>query len=130
MGFDPCRVSVVLDRGFGDRLAPLAQTGPVWIIDSPENQAAAQVCWSKNPIASHLVGVTVFKSFDLTSPQDALVANLDTIELHHGEYSAPIRYNILEVIGTPRTSTIDVALTEYGFDQFEDNPDGFRATRS
>jgi hypothetical protein len=124
------RVAVVLDRYFGDRLLALTQDGPVWIIDSPDNQTAAQGCWNRNPVASHLEGITLFKSFDSTSPEDALIANLDTIDLHHGEYSAPVPYSVLQIIGTPKTARIEASLLEYGFDHLEDTPDGFRAIRS
>ena len=124
----PYRIAIVLDRQFGDRLVTL--DGPVWIIDSLENQAAARICWDRNPTASHLDGITVFKSFDVTSPEDALIANLDIIELHHGEYSAPIPYSILEVVGALRNPKIETELAAYGFNRLEDTPDGFRAIRT
>ena len=126
----PYGVAVVLDRHFGDRLVTLAQNGPVWIIESPENQAAARICWNRNPTASHLEGITLFKSFDVMSPEDVLIANLDTIELHHGEYSATVPYSILEVVGASRSSKIEAELAEYGFNCLEDTPEGFRATRT
>lgn len=125
----PYRVSVVLDCGFGERLITLAQNGPVWIIDNPDNQAAAETCWNLNPIARYLNGVTVFKGFD-TSPEDTLIGNLGTIDLHHGEYSAPTPYSVLEVIGVLRTPRIEVELAEYGLDLLADTPDGFRASRT
>ncbi len=68
----PYRVSVVLDCGFGERLITLAQNGPVWIIDNPDNQAAAETCWNSNPVARYLNEVAVFKGFD-TSPEDTLI---------------------------------------------------------
>jgi hypothetical protein len=35
-------MAVVLDPEFGDRISALAQTGPVWIVDTPVVRAAAQ----------------------------------------------------------------------------------------
>ena len=125
----PYRVLVVLDRHYYDRLLTVVKDGPVWIIESPENRNAAQECWNWNPVASHLEGVTLFKSFDSTTAEEALIANLDTIDLHHGEYSAPTPYSVLEAIGTAKNSQIAAALLEYGFDLLEDTPDGFQATR-
>lgn len=35
------RVFVVVDREYGERLGELAQTGPVWIVDTPANRTNA-----------------------------------------------------------------------------------------
>ncbi len=123
------QVSIVLDPTFGARLVALARKGPVWIVDSPDNQAATKICWKADPSASHLNGITLLTSFDTISLEDTLIDNLSTIDLHHGEHSAPTPYSVLEVIGTRKTSKIESAFAEYGFDCFEDIADGFRATR-
>jgi hypothetical protein len=130
MASNPYSVSVVLDRCFGDRLITLAQDGPVWIIDSAQNREVVNICWNKNPVLDHLVGITLFKGLDTTSPEDLLIGNLGTIDLHHGEYSAPIPYSILEIIGASRTPAVEAELAEYGFDRLEDTSDGFRAVRT
>ena len=36
------RVFVVLDRDYGERLLELARSGPVWIVDTPQNRAVAR----------------------------------------------------------------------------------------
>jgi hypothetical protein len=43
---EPYRVFVVVDREYGERLAELAQTGPVWIVDTPANRSVAQQIWA------------------------------------------------------------------------------------
>ena len=126
----PYQVSIVLDRCYGDRLATLALNGPVWIIDTPDNKAAAQSCWKQNPAASHLEGITTFDWSGNAPPEEILIGYLDTIELHHGEYSAPAPYSILQVIGATRTPQVVAELAEYGFNHLEDTPEGFRATRA
>lgn len=124
----PYKVSVVLDKEYGERLFDLTETGPVWIVDTPRNREAAQAEWARDKSRTHLTGVTTFKSGDL-SAEDAFVGNLGTIDLHHGPYSADPPYTVLEVIGTPLTGRIKKELAEFGFDQFESLPDGFVAVR-
>jgi hypothetical protein len=56
----------------------------VWIVDTPKNRVVAQSIWSADASRSHLVGVTTFKARDDSSPEDALIHELETIDLHHG----------------------------------------------
>ncbi len=122
------RVAVVLAREYGERVCELARSGPVWIIDTPLNRAAAQKLRAERPDASHLEGVTTFKP-QADSAEDALVAELDTIDLHHGPYSADTPYTVLEVIGASPTERVKVELAEYGFNDFYLTEEGFRAVR-
>lgn len=88
----PYRVFVVLDRDYGQRLAELAETGPVWIVDTPANRSVAQEIWAARPNRSHLDGVTTFKAPKDASSEDILIDELDTIDLHHGTHSASPPY--------------------------------------
>ena len=126
---EPYRVFVVVDRDYGQCLAELAQTDPVWIVDTPANRTAAQQIWTADPNRSHLKGVTTFKFIEGSSPEDIIINELDTIDLHHGTYSANPPYTIIEVIGTGISDKVKDALAEFGFDQFELTPHGFRAIR-
>jgi hypothetical protein len=126
---EPCRVFVVVDRDFGQRLAELAQTGPVWIMDTTANHTVAQQFWTANPNCSHLEGVTTFQFQDASSPEDVLLNELDTIDLHHGVYSSNPPYTVIEVIGTSISDKVKNSLAHFGFHQFEPTPQGFRATR-
>jgi len=125
----PYRVFVVLDRDYGQRLDELAQNGPVWIVDTPANRAVAQQIWAAVPNRSHLEGVTTFKSPEGGSSEDILINELDTIDLHHGTYSANPPYTVVEVIGAGISDKVKESFAEFGFDQFEGTPQGFRATR-
>lgn len=126
---EPYRVFVVLDREYGQRLAELAETGPVWIVDTPENRTVAQQIGAAQPKRSHLECITTFKFPDGRSSEDILINELDTIDLHHGLYSANPPYTVIEVIGTGVSEKVRNSLAEFGFDQFEPMPHGFRAIR-
>jgi hypothetical protein len=90
------RVFVVLDRDYGERLLELARSGPVWIVDTPQNRAVAQNLWAANPNRNHLEGVTTFKAGDDCSSEETLINELDTIDLHHGSYSADPPHTVLK----------------------------------
>lgn len=117
----------MLDREFGDRLSELAQAGPVWIVDTPLNRAAVQKIWAVHPNRSHLGGVTGFKTGDDSSPEDSLIDELGTLDLHHGTYSADPPYTVLEVIGAEMIDRVKTALSKFGFTEFQATAEGFRA---
>jgi hypothetical protein len=126
---DAHRVFLVVDREYGERLSELARTGPVWIVDTPNNRVAAQRIWAIRATSTHLDGVTTFKTGDDCSCEDALINELDTIDLHHGTYSANPPYTVLEVIGAVMSERLTTELAEFGFDEFEATAEGFRAVR-
>ena len=72
--------------------------------------------------------MTTFKS-EAGSPENALLDEFDTIDLHHGPYSANQPYTVLEVIGTSLTEKVKAELGQYGFDEFCSTMTGFRAVR-
>ena len=124
------RVFVVLDRVYNGRIAELARVGPVWIVDTPPNRAAAESFWAANPDRSSLNGITTFKFEADSSPQEILINELDAIDLHHGMYSASPPYAAIEIIGTTLSETLWSRLAEFGFSEFEKTSEGFRAVRS
>ncbi len=125
----PYRVFVVVDRDYSEHLAELAQNGPVWIVDTPANRTAAQKVWAGDPSRNRLDGITTFKFPEDSSSEDILIDELDTIDLHHGTYSANPPYTIVEVIGTALSHKIKGKFAEFGVDQFEPTALGFRAVR-
>lgn len=126
---DAYRVFVVVDPEYGERLSELAQSGPVWIVDTQKNRAVAQKIWDDQPNRSHLDGVTTFKTGVDCLPEGTLINELDTIDLHHGTYSANPPYTVLEVIGAGMSERLRTELSQFGFDKFEATAEGFRATR-
>lgn len=126
----PYRVLVVVDREYGQRLTALTQEGPVWVVDTPANSAVAQQIWDAEPKRSHLQGITISKFPKMAHPQeDILVNEFDTIDLHHGPFSANPPYTELDVIGTAITPRVRTELGQFGFDDFQETPHGFRAVR-
>jgi hypothetical protein len=126
---EPYRVFVVVDRDYGQRLAGLAEEGPVWIVDTPANRSVAQQIWASHPNRSHLEGVTTFKVPEGASSEDMLTNELDTIDLHHGTQSANSPYTVLEVIGIAISEKLKAELGKFGFDNFQKTAQGFRAVR-
>jgi hypothetical protein len=122
-------VFVVVDKEFGTRISELLKRGPVWIVDTPTNRAAAQIIWTARSDQNLLDGVTVFKLFDCCSIEDTLVNELDIIDLHHGSHSADPPYTMLEIVGIQVTERIKSELSRFGFNKFEKTTTGFCAVR-
>jgi hypothetical protein len=126
----PPDVLVVLDPGFGERLRDVRQGQPVWITMSPANAPVVHALSATSKAQSHLTGITGFRYDQSIAPEDWLVSQLATIELHHGSYSAPKPFTVLRVVGAQLTVGIRDALCELGFSTFEQSKDGFVASRS
>src|SRR3954447_23549982 len=98
-------VCVVVDREFGKRLEALPRAVPVWIVDSPENTAAAARIREEysDPCDA---GITTFRAYPDTSPERLFLGMIATIDLHHGEFSQDPPYSAIEVIGCAPTAAI------------------------
>jgi hypothetical protein len=125
----PYKVFVVVDRQFGERLSDLEQGVPIWIVDTPTNKPVVERFWKERPDEDHLTGITTFKDAASLSAEDKLLSLLDTIELHHGVYSADPPYTVLEVFGSQLTDNAKNVLSEYGFDKFQITSTGFASSR-
>ena len=125
----PYKVNIVVDREFGEKLTALPLGVPVWIVDTPVNRSVVQRRWIERPQNGHLTGLTLFGGGDDGSPEELLLGELETIDLHHGAYSHVPPYSVLEVFGSPLSAAVEAALSKYGFDQFELTTSSFRATR-
>lgn len=84
----------------------------------------------ESPEPSHLKGITIFNSPEDASAERSLLGQLDTIDLHHGAYSADPPYSELEVIGVVLTEAIQTALEQTGFKEIHPTDSGFRAIQS
>jgi len=120
---------VVVDREYGEKLAALEPGIPVWIVDTPINKPVAQRLWKERPGADYRSGITTFTTTEQSSPEDILIGELDTIDLHHGLYSADPPYTVLKVNGTPPSDRIRAELSAYGLEEFHETADGFTASR-
>jgi hypothetical protein len=119
-----CRLLVVLDPEFGDRIRAVQPSQPAWVIHSERNTAVMRAAW-----AAGLKDVTLFTPSELQSEHE-FVSQLDMIDLHHGPYSTDTPYTLIEVIGARLTEDAEEALRQLGFDSFQSTTEGFAATRS
>jgi hypothetical protein len=97
--------------------------------DSPVNGAAAEKAWEEHPEPSHLRGITIFTCSESIPADRTLLGQLDTIDLHHGVYSADPPYSELQVVGVSLTAAIRSALEALGFTDFHNIEAGFLATQ-
>jgi hypothetical protein len=121
------KVILVLDRNYGAELSSVPD-GHIWLIESPSNLEAAASYWARHEsTVEH--GVTTFKAADSESGSEMCLNILNTIDLHHGEYSSDPPYSVLEVVGAPLNHSVKAAIETFGFSRFESTINGFRALR-
>lgn len=96
-------IFVVVDREFGTQISELSQRGPVWIVSTPINKVAAKEVWTQSPEIFSLEGVTIFDSSEDSTTENIFIKVLDSVDLHHGIYSANPPYTVIEAVGTPVT---------------------------
>ena len=124
----PKVVYIIVDREFGEKLSALEPGVSVWIVDTPTNKAVVQHLWKELP-KDRPSDITTFKFVETASPEDIFLAELETIDLHHGRYSGDLPYTVLQVIGASLSTRIKDKLSAYGFDRFRETPEGFKSRR-
>jgi len=123
-----CQVTVVVDPEFGSRLRDIPSCEPSWVVDSVTNHPVIQEIWRERK-AEYPCGMTSFKFDSKESPEGWLISELDTIDLHHGEYSQETPWTVLNVIGAKWTDSIGRALSRLGFRRDQETSEGFTAIR-
>jgi hypothetical protein len=126
----PCGVHVVVDPEYGEHLRNLPAGEPVWIVDSQVNRSAVNLSATERNERDHTTGITRFRFNPDETPEDWLIEELWTIDLHHGPYSHDPPYAWLNVIGTSWSTSIQEALDELGFFEHEATAEGFIARRN
>jgi len=129
MNNQPYGVLVIVDPNFGERLREIPIGQPVWIAGTPVNQAAFTTIGGERNITDHCIGLTSFGVNIKATPEDWLVSEIATIDLHHGEYSHRPPWSIITVIGVQWTKRIKEELEQFGFTKHEDTTDGFIARK-
>jgi hypothetical protein len=81
------------------------------------------------PSNKRLDGRSTFNFTDSDPPEDMLIGVLDTVDLHHGEYSHIPSWDTLEVYGASATPAVRDASAEIGVSEFVDTSEGFRCSR-
>ncbi len=119
---------VIVDPEFGVRLREIPMGEPVWIADTDINRAACETIRRERKPQSHVVGLTSFKVDKALGPEDWLISELETIELHHGEYSRDPSWSRINVIGTRWTKRIQREFEHLGFTAHVNTHEGFETT--
>jgi hypothetical protein len=127
---DAVAVTLVVDSEFGDHLSEVAAMGAVWIVESSTNRSVVERHWKANPNTNHLEGVTIFDACGVKDPASIVANVLDTIDLHHGQYSSASPYTELHVIGANRTPSLELELAKFDLCDTATKAGGFRARRS
>jgi len=117
----PRTVAIVFSDDFSAQLEKVSFHTPVFLSDTPENRAAAEIAWQRAVEWPHIT-VTLFHA-----PHDAdredWHALLEVISLQVRAVDA------VEVFGTSLTAAARAALDDAGYTRFEDTSNGFRARR-
>jgi len=109
-------VAIVFTPDFSGRLQQLAFHTPVWILETPENRAAAEAEWLRRQEWPH-IDVTLFRSAHDWRTLFAQIA------LRHDVDS-------LEIIGAPPDEEMRAALAKEGFERIQETAEGVRARKS
>jgi len=126
----PYGVHVVVDPDHGERLRNLPAGEPAWVIDSATNHSVVAALVRERGETDHTADITTFRFNPQATPEHWFVAELSTIDLHHGYYSHDPPYSWLHVVGTAWSDTIQNALDGFGFSEHELTVDGFIARRN
>ena len=124
------RVAIVFDEHARTLLSALARRCHVWLVDSDENQKAAQDFWQQaEPVEDELAsGVTTF-THKQQVPEEALAAVLELVEDHHGEFAHDPPVDEVIVVGLEPTEALLGVLNEWGYDRLDSHPEGLLARR-
>ena len=118
----PRSVAVVFDRDYSGALEKLAFTTPVWLVETPENRAAAEAAWHAAVEWPHIT-VTMFRAPANEPSLEEWKALVEQISVREGAV------DVVEAIGTPLLETAREVLVDAGFGRFDETATGFRARR-
>jgi hypothetical protein len=124
------RVAVVVDPALSRTVEQLARDLHAWAVRSPDTEGIARRIWrDQQPDSEDVLdaGLTLFNGE--SSPERSLLSILDTVELHHGEYSHDPPLAVIHVLGVHPTDAICNALAELGVTEITAADHGFIARR-
>lgn len=120
-------VVLVVDPALGDGLWDIAARHDAWVVPSEINRAAIEEIWAARKEANEGPSLTIWSAPPPTVTERDWLAILDTIELHHGEYSSEPPLDTLSVYDATVTPPITAALREYGYEIVKATKVGFVA---
>ena len=118
----PRSIAIVFADDFSAQLEQLSFHTPVWLVDTPENRAAAEAAWQRAIEWPH-ISVALFRSPAVKPSRDDWRALLDQIALHERSVDA------IEIFGQALTNGARAALGDAGYERFEETASGFRVRR-
>lgn len=126
---------VIVDPDYGDGLEKIAQSAPVWVVDTQGNRRAFEKLWKARPADDHRAKGAI-TSYKTQKPEDRLSNLLDILpqlETHHGELENdklvfPSGF-VLGVVGLATSADVMNALRNLGFTSFIKTPEGFEARK-
>ena len=118
----PRTVAIVLTPDYADSLGKLAFHTPVWIVDTPENRAAAEEAW-RSAIEWPHITVTLFRPLGETPTKEDWRALVEQIAFLEKAFDA------IDVIGAPLSPDARAALGDAGFGRFDETREGFKARK-
>ena len=123
----PYTVHAVVAPAFGQRLLEIPFGEPVWIADTEINRSAYATLGPERNPGNYLEGLSSFKVDKTVSPDNWLVCEIETIDLHHGQWSHDPPWSVINVIGAKWNERIQKELARFGFDHHENTAEGFVA---
>lgn len=128
------RVSIVVDRDYGERILQLAKSSHVWVVDSLDNRPMVERFWREGRLNEKADpfdwGITMFEAESEESPQMSCARILWDVEDHHGKFSQEPPWLEIEVHGAPLDNRLRGLFLELGVVSFEGRSGGFIGRRA
>jgi len=121
-------VAIVAHPDF-EPLTPLTERVHVWLAETSANRTRAQAYWRVHPQKSIEQGITTFKVGASDTAEQMVISALGPVDLHHGEHAHAPPWDALEIYGAAPTPSLRKALTDFGINDVDPIPGGFRASR-
>ena len=126
----PRTVAIVLDEAFSARLATLAESASVWVVDSPANRPAIESLWTARRTRGAEYDVTVFRTIPGLSAADHVDGVVRSVERHRDPDDGAASVGAIEVYGTEASDAMRATFEAHGYLRLEPLDDGFRAHRA
>lgn len=126
------RIFLVLDDHFGDRVEALARDTYVWLVQSPYNDASAELVWRESESSDDPLqrGLSTYKRLPGESPEEEIVRLIEMIEDHHGEFAHTPPWSEIEVIGAHvDPQRMEATARDVGATSVVPTPEGLRIVR-
>ena len=131
MNYLPARtIAIVLDEAFSARLASLAESVAVWVVDSPANRPAIESLWTARRTRGAEYDVTVFRTIPGLSAAEHVDGVVRSVERHRSSDDDTPHVGAIEVYGTEASDAMRATFESHGYARLEPIDDGFRAHRA